>query len=218
MASRCPTSSHHSFGVLRGYRWIIGERGYANIIKSIVSSGVKTSPLGDQRKADGQEGVREGLDKEEMDGEDAVYGMLYSLEEKDEENLDVAEGVPYAYVKRELDVDLLSREDGREEGGEGGPGSVKALVYVDEKRLGEGVCREEYVARMNRGIRDAMGKGMGKTYVEKVLRPFVREEKVGEVMRDPFHPETFEASEEFYETEGRNRRIEEEERRGVGAD
>ena len=54
---------------------------------------------------------------------------------------------------------------------------VKALVYVDEKRLGEGTCKEEYVARINRGIKDAMEKGMGRTYVENVLRPFVRERR-----------------------------------------
>jgi len=71
--------------------------------------------------------------------------------------------------------------------------SVKALVYVDVARPGEGVCKEEYVGRMNRGIRDAVQKGMPESYVEKVIRPFVREEKVldeGEgVVEDPFHPD-----------------------------
>ena len=68
---------------------------------------------------------------------------------------------------------------------------VIALVYVDVARPGEGVCKEEYVGRMNRGIRDAVGKGMPESYVEKVLRPFVREEEVkgeGE-LEDPFHPD-----------------------------
>ena len=32
MASRCPTSTHHALGVLHGYKWIIGKRGYANVI------------------------------------------------------------------------------------------------------------------------------------------------------------------------------------------
>ena len=121
---------------------------------------------------------------DEDDGVDEAYGMLYILEDEDEEKLDRAEGVPYAYVKRELDIELVTKE-----GGVGQGEIVNALVYVDEKRLGEGVCKEEYVARMNRGIRDAVGKGMEREYVEKVLRRFVREEEVNGVVVDPFHPE-----------------------------
>jgi hypothetical protein len=76
-----------------------------------------------------------------------------------------------------------------EEQGEGK--FVKALVYVDVARPGEGVCKEEYVGRMNRGIRDAVAKGMPESYVRGVLRRWVREEEVkgdGEV-EDPFHPD-----------------------------
>ena len=173
MASRCPTSTYHSFGVLRGYRWIIGERGYANIVKT------PCPPQSLGKHPDGR-GEPEG---------DVVYGMLYTLEEADERKLDRSEGVPYAYLKRKLDVELLSKEGGGLVPGE----VVEALVYVDEMRLGEGVCKEEYVARMNRGIEDAMGKGMGREYVDGVLRAFVREEDVGEgVLSDPFHPEKME--------------------------
>jgi gamma-glutamylcyclotransferase len=172
MASRCPTSTYHSFGVLRGYRWIIGDRGYANVVKT--------------------------------KDEHVVYGMLYTLEPEDETLLDRAEGVPHAYFKRELDVELISKDSDE---GKGSTGStslidakgevVKVLVYVDEKRLGEGICKEEYVARINRGIKDAMEKGMERTYVEKVVRPFVREEEVGGVVVDPFHPEMGELSEDY---------------------
>jgi len=126
-----------------------------------------------------------------VDG-DVVYGMVYTLEKEGEENLDLAEGAPFCYVKRDLDITLLSiaseplllveREIANVK--------VKALVYVDEVRTGEGICREEYVARMNRGIRDAMGKGMPGTYVKSVLRKWVREEEVvdNRDLRDPFHP------------------------------
>lgn len=69
---------------------------------------------------------------------------------------------------------------------------MQALVYVDEKRLGEGKAWPEYVARMNRGIRDAVAKGMEGGYVEGVLRPFVPEPTKGEgeegEIEDPFHP------------------------------
>ena len=67
---------------------------------------------------------------------------------------------------------------------------VNALVYVDEKRVNDGVCKEEYVARINRGIKDAVGKGMNEEWVEKYIRGFVPERAVeGEDMvRDPFLP------------------------------
>jgi gamma-glutamylcyclotransferase len=172
MKSRCSTSTYHSFGFLKGYKWIIGERGYANVVKT--------------------------------KDEDVVYGMLYALQPEDEKLLDIAEGVPRAYFKRELDIQLVSVADENRSVDLGEPNGeiVKALVYVDERRLGEGVCKEEYVARINRGIKDAMEKGMERWYVEKVIRRFVRDEDVpnGEV-EDPFHPEKMEVN-GMYEDEG----------------
>lgn len=136
-----------------------------------------------------------GLNTQKGHEDHVVYGMLYTLEPDDEENLDIAEGVPYAYFKRELDVELVSKEVG--DGSEKGE-TVKALVYVDEKRLGEGVCKEEYVARINRGVRDAVWKGMSKEYVEMYIKPFVREEEVDDETRvkDPFHPNNSKAYDE----------------------
>ena len=173
MKSRCPTSAYYAFGALKGYKWIIGERGYANV--------VQTTPSTSKRQ-----------------DEHVVYGMLYTLEPDDEEHLDIAEGVPHAYFKRELDVELVSKDKAQigdesavEEGTAKTKGKlevVKALVYVDEKRGGEGICKEEYVARINRGIKDAMGKGMERSWVERVIRPFVREEEVNGEVGDPFHP------------------------------
>lgn len=200
MASRCPTSTYHSFGVLRGYKWIIGERGYANVVKTSKSktkARAKTENLSSKDKPTGVADGKLGEDRveDESDGKqvDVVYGMLYILQEEDEEKLDKAEGVPYAYFKRELDVELISKASASSQSttSKDAKGEVvKALVYVDEKRLGEGVCKEEYVARMNRGIRDAMGKGMERAYVERVLRRFVREEDVDvDGVEDPFHPE-----------------------------
>lgn len=113
-----------------------------------------------------------------------MYGLLYTLEEEDERLLDRAEGSPNAYTKHLLDVEIISREGVKV----GEKEMVKALVYVDEKRLGTGVCKEEYVGRMNRGIRDAVEKGMPRSYVENVLRKWVRNEDVGDEVGDPFHP------------------------------
>jgi len=151
MASRCPTSRYHSFGLLRNHIWVIGPRGYANIVPS-------------------------------SDNADVVYGMLYTLTSADESALDIAEGVPECYIKQILPVELLAPNSG----------TVDALVYIDVARPGVGTCREEYVARMNRGIQDAVGKGMPMEYVETVMRKWVREAEVPEDLDidDPFHPMT----------------------------
>ncbi|KAK0099890.1 hypothetical protein ONS95_013286 [Cadophora gregata] len=175
MARRCPSSTYHSLAVLRGWKWVIGPRGYANVVKGSSESKSSNKTLGEGQG-------------------DEVYGLLYVLDQVDEDALDVAEGVPDCYVKMMLGVEILG--DGRgvdgKGSGEGGAGNteVEVLIYVDVVRTGVGVCKEEYVARMNRGIKDAVERGMPWTYVKDVLRKWVREEDVprdGDV-KDPFFP------------------------------
>jgi gamma-glutamylcyclotransferase len=158
MSSRCPISTYHSLGILHNYTWVIGPRGYANVIYSPPSSASL------------------------QEKENVVYGLLYTLEPSDEALLDRAEGVPKSYTKHMLPIKILTPEK---------EGTVKALVYVDEVRKGTGVCKEEYVGRMNRGIKDAVDRGMPRWYVEGVLRKWVREEEVEGEVGDPFHPETW---------------------------
>jgi len=123
------------------------------------------------------------------EAQDEVYGLLYVLDEEDEEALDVAEGVPDCYVKMMLGVESLGRDGGAEEGREEGE-EIEVLVYVDVARTGVGTCKEEYVARMNRGIKDAVERGMPQDYVDRVLRKWVRDEDIsreGDV-KDPSFP------------------------------
>ncbi|PVH81725.1 hypothetical protein DL98DRAFT_457955 [Cadophora sp. DSE1049] len=185
MARRCPTSTYHALAVLKGWKWVIGPRGYANVVK--VSSEPKSGKIT----------LKDGEKCEEGDEvQDEVYGLLYVLDEEDEVALDIAEGVPDCYVKMMLGVEVLGRDD-RGEGGDGDGGvgeatgkEVEVLVYVDVARTGVGTCKEEYVARMNRGIKDAVDRGMPQSYVDQVLRKWVRDEDVprdGEV-EDPFFP------------------------------
>ena len=104
---------------------------------------------------------------------DVVYGLAYALGGADEARLDAYEGVPDAYGKEVMEVEFWAegRAPGREEG------VVRSgLVYVDGERVGEGWAREEYVRRMNRGIEDAVGRGVPVGYVRRVLRRFVPEE------------------------------------------
>jgi gamma-glutamylcyclotransferase (GGCT)/AIG2-like uncharacterized protein YtfP len=91
---------------------------------------------------------------------DVVYGLVYALTPANEQSLDGYEGVPYSYVKQMHEVEM----DGS---------LVKVLVYVDEIRQHEGEIKEEYITRMNHGIRDALDKGMPQWYIEKYLEPVI---------------------------------------------
>jgi hypothetical protein len=97
-----------------------------------------------------------------------VYGLLYDLDVNgggaDEALLDGYEGVPWAYENVILSEDY--RENGRvaEE--------VEALMYVDPRKR-TGTCKEEYVGRMNRGLKDAIEIGVPALWVESVVRRFV---------------------------------------------
>ncbi|KAF4614336.1 hypothetical protein G7Y89_g15401 [Cudoniella acicularis] len=181
MSQRCPTSSYYALGTLHRYRWIIGERGYANVVSCSPSSSASLLRVTNRGTEDSGTGNEDGTMEEDGCGnEEKVIGMLYLLSEEDEEYLDTAEGVPYAYTKHMLPISLSSPSPETQ--------TVQALVYVDEKRLGHGICKEEYVARMNRGIKDAVEKGMSEVYVREVLRKWVREEEVPGVVVDPYWP------------------------------
>ncbi|KAI9873033.1 MAG: hypothetical protein M1830_000917 [Pleopsidium flavum] len=145
MARRCPSSIYMGVAILRGWRWIVNARGYADVVPS---------------------------------PGDFVYGLVYELSEEDEERLDVNEGVPYAYVKRGMDVEFWN--DRQTLGGRGEV--VKGLVYVDDRRVVEGTPREEYIYRMNMNINDAVEKGVPMQYVERYMRPFIPEENGGKTI------------------------------------
>lgn len=174
MRQRCPTSKYLGIARLKGYKWIIYERGYANIVE--LSSSEKES----------------SDDKHDYAKE--VWGLIYTLEPNDQERLDENEGVPYAYQKEMVDCEFWccssSREvvvedweDGFGYAGEGKPdikkkpGKEKMLVYINRHMTEEGTSKEEYVYRMNCGIRDAVKEGVPEEYVEQVLRKWIPEEE-----------------------------------------
>lgn len=162
---------------------MIGPRGYANVVKSETRSKLKLEPGSEIHDGSGEDVGS----AEEAKVPDEVYGLLYVLDEEDEKALDIAEGVPDCYVKMMLGVEAFG---GDEMGNGVKSNEVEVLVYVDVARTGIGVCKEEYVARMNRGITDAVERGMPQSYVDRVLRKWVRDEDVprdGDV-EDPFFP------------------------------
>ncbi|TKA52212.1 hypothetical protein B0A55_12830 [Friedmanniomyces simplex] len=162
MAQRCPTSEYFGIARLTGYRWIIYERGYANIVKV------------------------EDQESEANAYVDEVWGVVYSLQQTDEDRLDVNEGVPFAYTKEDLKVDLWQAHQSNPPNTKEKPQQVEMLVYINRRMTTPSQPKKEYIYRMNQGIKDAVKEGMPKAYVETVMRTFipdVMDEKVAEVAK-----------------------------------
>lgn len=157
MALRCPTSRYLGVARLRHYTWLINDRGYANVVEN-------------PRDAESYS--------------DKVYGLVYSLLPSDEQRLDRNEGVPVAYTKELISCEFW-------------PGSVhetvdtsspppetrNMLVYIDRTRTKPDRPRDEYVYRMNQGIRDAVELGVPREYIRDVMRKFIpdKDEEDGEI-------------------------------------
>ena len=102
--------------------------------------------------------------------DDHVYGLVFELTPEDEAELDVYEGVPTAYVKRYMEVEMVQKV------GKPEPQNtemVEALIYIDFERTGESWPYPEYIGRMNKGIDDSMKLGLPASYVEKYIRKFI---------------------------------------------
>ncbi len=84
MERRCPQSSYIGLGRLPDHRWFINERGYANV-EPLEPYASNNLPNVSDREA---------------------YGLVYALGLGDEAKLDVNEGVPFAYEKQWLEVEL----------------------------------------------------------------------------------------------------------------
>lgn len=140
MRQRCPYSTPIGLGFLPGWRWIINERGYANIVQQ-----------------DSQTGG-------------GVYGLLYLLPPRDEDALDIFEGVGYYYEKSKVDVTW--QLDGEKKAIGGGNGQVvRALVYADELRTVPAAPLEEYIQRMETAIEDAVENwGLDRAYAAELRR------------------------------------------------
>lgn len=148
MDIRCPTSTYLGVARLNNYRWMINDRGYANVVEvsSASSSNYKN----------------------------VVFGLVYSLEAEDEKRLDRNEGVPIAYTKEDLECDFWEAKDGAKVDVSKSPTeSKKMLVYIDRKRTTDDKPKEEYIYRMNKGIDDAIRKGVPTKYVDDVMRKFI---------------------------------------------
>lgn len=175
MKQRCPGSKFLGVALLEQWTWGISVRGYANVVKCEeedhgTSDAEKKLEMDRAAQGSGDEKEEEGEGEKEV-----VYGLLYSLSSdgKDEARLDKAEGVPFSYEKMSLDVETVSWVGAR--GIKGKVGSaLKVLVYVDPRGIEKGgKPKNEYVGRMNLGIREAVEKGLPVAYVNDILREWI---------------------------------------------
>jgi gamma-glutamylcyclotransferase len=88
---------------------------------------------------------------------DYVFGTVYELSEADVRSLDHFEGVAQGTYRKEM---ITIAVEGR---------GLNCLVYIDHITA-EGKPKEEYITRINNGIRDAR---FPDEYVTRYLRPFV---------------------------------------------
>jgi gamma-glutamylcyclotransferase len=167
MHIRCPTSQYLGVARLNNYRWIINDRGYANIIEVSKDSTTGECEYSSPTKDSNYENV--------------VFGLVYSLEAEDEKRLDRNEGVPIAYTKEDLICDFWSSDTSHKvDTSKQLYERRDLLVYIDRKRMTPDKPRREYIYRMNRGIDDALKMGVPEQYVRNVMREFIPAEETGE--------------------------------------
>ncbi|KAG8628334.1 hypothetical protein KVT40_004207 [Elsinoe batatas] len=155
MRLRCPDSKYLGVARLNGYRWIINDRGYANVV---------------------------GVSEADMTTIDYSYGLLYCLSPSDEARLDGNEGVPVAYTKEYLEVDFWESREGKPVDHSEKSEKVKMLVYISRDRTKPDKPKHEYIYRMNQGIVDAVASGVPQSYVDDVLRNYIPDKSDNKVV------------------------------------
>ena len=158
MEVRCPDSKYMGVARLNGYRWMINQRGYANVVQisEVAEAKVPTTNVS--------------------------YGLVFSLQETDEQRLDGNEGVPIAYTKEYLSTEFWpAPKDGKPVNLTSTPESKELLVYINRDMTQDDEPKREYIYRMNMGIKDAVKAGVPQDYVNKVLRKFIPEKDDGDV-------------------------------------
>jgi gamma-glutamylcyclotransferase len=155
MSIRCPTAQYLGVARLPNYTWLINNRGYANIVElSKVASPTSTA----------------------TNYSDVVYGLVYSLLPEDEKRLDRNEHVPIAYTKELIPCDFWPSTSNERTDTSLPPFETKdMLVYIDRNRTTPDEPRDEYVYRMNQGIKDALEMGVPEEYVNDVMRKYIPE-------------------------------------------
>ncbi|PKS11941.1 hypothetical protein jhhlp_001237 [Lomentospora prolificans] len=172
MANRCPNSIYIGRAILSDYCWQINQRGFANVV-----------PYSGHN----------------------VHGLVYQIDREDEDRLDRSDGVnsgAYSKVYRDVTLfpaqadlqaptrSLVGDEAGLERAIETSRrrsrrGTLErksrivrdVLVYLSPKFIDGGDPREEYIHRVNSGIRDATALGIPREFFENVVRGSIPEQR-----------------------------------------
>lgn len=103
-----------------------------------------------------------------------TFGVVYRLHDLDEKRLDVNEGVPFAYTKEYFEVDFWPSDNtGKKVAVDGPAQKTKMLVYIDRCHVTDDQPHEEYIHRLNMGIKDAISLGVPRDYIDAVMRKFI---------------------------------------------
>ncbi|KAG5916653.1 hypothetical protein E4U53_004286 [Claviceps sorghi] len=182
MQRRCPNSKYVGFGRLPDFRWQINERGFANVVAAEghwVDGLVYEIDDGDESKLDVSEGVSKGA-YEKRHLAVSLRPACCSLYRRPVSWL-VARGVPSEARTKAKHVHRRSKTAGAGAGAASsafasvGRRTCNVLVYISLVHVTDSGPRDEYVGRINRGLRDAVSLGMEEDYIRNCIRPFVPE-------------------------------------------
>jgi hypothetical protein len=198
MAHRCPGSVFKGKATLDSYRWQINERGVANVVESGSEHSVEgllymIGPK-DERTLDRNEGVSKGFYQKylmrvsfEPHPQYANFktGRLAHLLEQRQDSMS-GDGTHFPNnANRKVrfnappHIDQASYMDSDERSGHHlRTEQVKALVYVSEDYTTDGAIREEYIARMQNAVNDAVSLGVSKSFMNKYIVPFLNSEQI----------------------------------------
>ncbi|KZV65211.1 hypothetical protein PENSPDRAFT_655946 [Peniophora sp. CONT] len=144
MSKRCPSSPYVGVARLPAYRWIINDRGYANVVAS-ATQGEEVWGMAyelrdqDEETLDVNEGVPECYEK-----------LVISVELW-----------PSSSASERVDIRSVQ------------PEWRDMLVYVDRGRIEPAQPRAEYIHRMNFGLSDALACGVPASYIDDTVRKFI---------------------------------------------
>jgi len=96
--------------------------------------------------------------------DDLVYGLVYEISLKNEDDMDISEGFPDLYTKETMRIELEVK---------GKKSLEQGLVYFDPKNLAEGKPTPEYIKLMNTALKDAVPRGIPQWYVDEYIHKFI---------------------------------------------
>ncbi|KAI0506347.1 hypothetical protein F5B22DRAFT_623896 [Xylaria bambusicola] len=166
MATRCPHSYYVGRAVLPDYRWLINERGFANIVPAsgyTVHGLVYELGVGDEPRLDRSEGVSKGVYSKD-------YLPLLLHQAPRALQISTQSLAEDGSLERAIGASQLQMTSGRKRRAYLQP---RVLVYISYDFVAPGDPRTEYTDRMNYGIRDAATMGVPEDYFQNALYPLL---------------------------------------------